>query len=72
LQRENRNIYYYLISGKQTWYSGWKAEYTGFHTTQYKTYGNKDYVCLNKRKKNKNKKTRNSNNVKHDVVLNKI
>jgi hypothetical protein len=37
-----------FISGKQTCYSGWKAEYTGFLMTEHKNYNNKDYVCLDK------------------------
>ena len=41
-------MYYHFISGKQTCYSGWKAEYTGFLMTEYKNYNNKDYVCMDK------------------------
>ena len=41
-------MYYCITSGKQTCYSGWKFEYTGFPMTQYKSYGNKDYVCVDK------------------------
>jgi hypothetical protein len=41
-------MYYCITSGKQTCYSGWKFEYTGFPMTQYKSYGNKDHVCVDK------------------------
>jgi hypothetical protein len=41
-------MYYCITSGKQKCYSGWKFEYTGFPMTQYKSYGNKDYVCVDK------------------------
>ena len=41
-------MYYCIISDKQTCYSGWKFEYTGFLMTRYKSYGNKDYVCDDK------------------------
>jgi hypothetical protein len=41
-------MFYCITSGKQTWYSGWKFEYTGFPMTQYKSYGNKDHVCVDK------------------------
>ena len=42
-------MYYFIISGKRTCYSGWKAEYTGFLMTSYKTHvNNKDYVCVDK------------------------
>ena len=37
-----------MIPGKQTCYSGWKAEYTGFLMTENKNYNNKDYVCVDK------------------------
>jgi hypothetical protein len=37
-----------FISGKQTCYSGWKAEYTGILMTEHKNHNNKDYVCLDK------------------------
>ena len=38
-----------FISGKQTCYSGWKAEYTGFLMTSYIGHSNnKDYVCVDK------------------------
>jgi hypothetical protein len=37
-----------FISGKQTCYSGWKTEYTGFHMTEYKNYSNTDYACMDK------------------------
>jgi len=38
----------YFISGKQTYYGGWKAEYTGFLMTEHNTHNNKDYVCVDK------------------------
>jgi hypothetical protein len=41
-------MYYCITSDKQTCYSGWKFEYTDFPMTQYKSYGNKDYVCVDK------------------------
>ena len=41
-------MHYCIISGKQTCYSGYKFEYRGFLMTQYKSYGNKDYVCVDK------------------------
>ena len=37
-----------MIPGKQTCYSGWKVEYTGFLMTSYKTLNNQDYVCMDK------------------------
>ena len=38
-----------FLSGKQTCYSGWKAEYTGFLMTSYIGHSNnKDYVCVDK------------------------
>ena len=37
-----------MIPGKQTCYSGWKAEYTGFLMTEHKNHNNKDYVCVDK------------------------
>jgi hypothetical protein len=39
---------YYFISGKQTCYRGWNAEYTGFLITEHKNNNNKDYVCVDK------------------------
>ena len=42
------HMYYFIITGKQTCYSGWKAEYTGFLMTEYKAYNTKDYVCMDK------------------------
>jgi hypothetical protein len=41
-------MYYHFISGKQTCYSGWKAEYTGILMTEHKSYTNRDYVCVDK------------------------
>ena len=41
-------MYYCITSGKQICYSRWKFENTGFPMTQYKSYGNKDYVCVDK------------------------
>ena len=42
-------MYYCLISGRHTCYSGWKAEYPGFHMTEEKNHNNnKDYVCMEK------------------------
>ena len=41
-------MYWYIISGKHTCYSGWKSEYTGFLMTEHKSYNNKDYVCIDK------------------------
>jgi hypothetical protein len=42
-------MYYYFISGKQTYYSGWKEEYTGHLMTESITHpNNKDYVCMDK------------------------
>ena len=41
-------MYYFFISGKQTCYSGWKAEYMGFLMTEYKNYNSKDYACMDK------------------------
>ena len=38
----------FFISGKQTCYSGWKAEYTGFLMTEYKNCNIKEYVCMDK------------------------
>ena len=37
-----------FILGKQTCYSGWKVEYTGFLMTSYKGYNGQDYVCMDK------------------------
>jgi len=37
-----------FISSKQTCYSGWKAEYTGFLMTEHKSHNNKDYACMDK------------------------
>ena len=38
-----------FISGKQTCYSGWKAEYTGFLMTEHMSHpSNKDYACMDK------------------------
>jgi len=42
------HIYYFIITGKQTCYSGWKAEYSGFLMTELKSHNNKDYVCMDK------------------------
>ena len=42
-------MHYCLISGRQTCYSGWKAEYTGFLMTENISHNNnKDYVCMDK------------------------
>ena len=35
-------MFYFIISGKRTCYSGWKAEYTGFLMTESKGHNNKD------------------------------
>ena len=42
------HMYYFTITGKQTCYSGWKTEYTGFLMTEHKTHNHKDYVCMDK------------------------
>ena len=42
------NYLFCLISGKQTCYSGWKAEYTGFLMTEHKSHNNKEYACVDK------------------------
>jgi len=42
------HMYYLIITGKHTCYSGWKAEYTGFLMTEHKTHNNKDFVCMDK------------------------
>ena len=43
------HMYYFIITGKQTCYSGWKAEYAGFLMTSYIGHNNnKDYVCMDK------------------------
>jgi hypothetical protein len=41
-------MYYFIISGKHTCYSGWKEEYTGFLMTEHKGHNHKDYVCMDK------------------------
>ena len=41
-------MYYFIITGKQTFYCGWKAEYTGSLMTEYTGHNNKDYVCVEK------------------------
>ena len=42
-------MYYFIITGKQTCYSGWKAEYTGFlMTSQISENNNKNYACVDK------------------------
>jgi len=42
-------MYYFIITGKQTCYRGWKAEYTGFLMTSHITENNnKDYACVDK------------------------
>jgi hypothetical protein len=42
-------MYYFIITGKQTCYSGWKAEYTVFLMTAYIGHNNnKDYVRMDK------------------------
>ena len=38
-----------FVSGKQTCYSGWRAEYTGFLMTEHMSHpNNKDYACMDK------------------------
>ena len=37
-----------IISGKQTCYSGWKAEYTGFLMTAHASHTSGEYVCVDK------------------------
>ena len=47
--RRKATSYVLMIPGKQTCYSGWKAEYTGFLMTEYIGHNNnKDYVCVDK------------------------
>ena len=50
-QKKKKNFFLLssFILGKQTCYSGWKVEYTGFLMTSYKGYNNnQDYVCMDK------------------------
>ena len=49
------------ISGKQTCYSGWKAEYTGFLMTENRGHNNKDYVCVDKDAESLNNDSSNKN-----------
>jgi hypothetical protein len=37
-----------FITGKQTCYSGWKEEYTGFLMTEHKGRSSKEYACMDK------------------------
>ena len=41
-------MYYFIITRKQTCYSGWKTEYTGFLMTEHRLHYNKEYVCMDK------------------------
>lgn len=41
-------MYYFIITGKQTSYSGCKAEYAGYLMTEYTGHSNKDYICVDK------------------------
>ena len=41
-------MYYFIITGKQTSYSGWKSEYTGYPMTEYTCHNNTDHACVDK------------------------
>jgi hypothetical protein len=67
-QKKKKEIYVYFfllssfILGKQTCYSGWKVEYTGFLMTSYKSHNNKqNYVCMDKDSEPIDNNTKNNN-----------
>jgi hypothetical protein len=56
-----REHHYFIITGKQTCYSGWKAEYTGFLMTALITENNNNYVCVDKNAESIDSDTSNKN-----------
>jgi hypothetical protein len=55
------HMHYFIITGKQTCYSGWKAEYTGFLMTAHITENNNNYVCVDKNAESIDSDTSNKN-----------
>ena len=45
---KSNHMYYFIISGKQACYSGWKAKYTDYRMPEYTGHSNKDYACVDK------------------------
>ena len=54
-------MHYFIITGKQTCYSGWKAEYTGFLMTAHITENNNNYACVDKNAESIDSDTSNKN-----------
>ena len=54
-------MHYFLISGKQTCYKGWKSEYTGFPMNEHKSHNNKEYAYVDKDAEPINSDTSNNN-----------
>jgi len=53
---------YSFILGKQTCYSGWKAEFSEFLMTSHKVHNNnQDYVCMDKDSEPIDNDTKNNN-----------